>query len=178
MKIVINKYIQQYIANLKAKQEIRIDYVAMITEDIVIPLYYYTQKQKNGYASIDCTMQLDTIRAIDMDIVQENISVLESMGHKAIAIELTGNLHTHPVGIKSWSQTDYNGCMKPDYADGMLGSNILFGFDGEYYASVIRRRESEDEYLYSDIDEAVYLDDFEPYINIDENNFNFSSAVI
>ena len=172
MKLVINDKVKNY---FKKDREIRIDYVSVICNDMIVPIYYYNARQKGTWCYIDYDLTLDRIRDLNKEIIIQKIEELKSLGAEPHTLNLVNNLHTHPVGIINFSQTDYDGCLKPDYdieTTDVNGSNMLYSFNGDLYKTVSRTRKRGKNkcYKYENI-EAIYLDSFEPHFEIDDSLF-------
>jgi hypothetical protein len=172
-KIVITDSIKKY---FRKDMEIRLEYISAICGNLVIPIYYYNHKQTGFHSFNDLDMTLDVITGIDKEIVVQKLEELRSIGFNPTKLSYYDNLHTHPVGITSFSPTDYAGCLKPDYdieKHDILGSNMLFDFNGKFYRAVSRTREKgkDSKYEYRDL-EAVYLECFNPHIDINMSLFS------
>jgi len=165
-ELVVHKDITKF---FKKTREIRINYVTAICDDIAVPIYYYSEEQYGYTSYIDYTMKLDTIRDLDNSIIDCKIQELQKLGLNITSISLTDNLHTHPVGCTSFSSTDYNGCLKPDYTENSLGTNMLFSFTGEIYKTIVREQIN-GEYKYYKV-KPIEVEDFTPYIDIKEEHF-------
>jgi len=165
-ELVVYKDITKF---FKKTREIRINYITAICDNIAVPIYYYSEEQWGSRAYIDYTMKLDTIRDLDKSIIDCKIKELQELGLNITSISLTDNLHTHPVGCTSFSPTDYNGCLKPDYTENSLGTNMLFSFTGELYKTIVREQIN-GEYKYYKV-KQIEVDDFIPHIDIKEEHF-------
>jgi len=118
-------------------------------------------------------MHRDIITALPMDSIKSKIKELtDDYGYRVVEISLTDNLHTHPMGCSSFSQTDYNGCLQPDYEEkeDTLGSNMLYYFNGDFVKGVARFK-TDGNYSYEELS-PIALDGFDPIININTEHFN------
>jgi len=149
-------------------RELRIEYVSVETEcKHIIPILYYMHNQKSASGSVMTTMVKSVIEGLDRNLISQKIDELKSMGFNVLSMSLCDNLHTHPIGVMGFSHTDEDGLLKPDYGDG-IGSNMLFGFNGEFY-NAKRRKVVSGKYTY-DIATPVKLSAFKPIINVTQDD--------
>ena len=172
-KIVIHEGIMEHRKNSDLSSiETRLDYVSLeLTCGVILPIYYYSHNQVCQTGLNDCEMHLGNIKDIDDDIISQKIEEVSAMGFEIKEVNLVDNLHTHPIGYKVFSPRDYAGILKPDYNFPVVsGSNMIFGFDGEFYKALFRRAEDEDSYEYTEL-EPITMSSFEPYYDVDQEHF-------
>jgi len=171
-KLVTYKGITDYFSSFV---ETRIDYVSVFTQSgLIIPILYYCHEQIGTMGFNDCDVSKSVIEDLDQDVINEKIEEITNHGEEIIHISYMDNLHTHPIGIRSFSGYDFRGDGTPfssvlqsdiflSHIGEHIGSNMLYGKDGELYRTIVRELAGE-EYTYQHVD-STELSWFEPHMD-------------